>query len=522
MTNFFVATSLVAVLLGVLYQLEILPTSSGVFGGEGEPNLLLLHPKNATQEAKTEGGSGAVEDDDSAAASSAAASGDFNEADEKYQPRRVTQIGPATKVLGSLSSGDGTPWCRGEATFWFVGHEFSEAPYCRRRLQTKRSAAVVWERSRSVVLDDEDSKSVLSGWRYIDRHDCAALDVDGDGVNDIVCVLGANRHKDKGWTELYLTQKNGTVVKVKDHGLHQYPTMSTRYTALLRRAGDGGNRTLLFVSTTGQRRPDGKTNEHRMFRLTSEPPMYFVEHPGPWVKHFQITAHPLVGDFDGNGHDDLLTWTKAGVMPHMYLQGDDGQFNEVQLDANRKKMETLRYWRGVRWGNLTGNKRKDLVVTRGGFRDNHEFWLHVFVGTEEPPYFDFRKPYYTRRLPNVPFGIELLDVNRDGIVDVYVTQRALDSEYCFGDIVEMQETYYGGDAQPPPDWVPPVDRAQDLVLVGSKDPHKNGKYTWKDKVRIRHKMRGCTDMVEAFGNMQTLAVSGGTEPRAGYQYLLEW
>ena len=132
------------------------------------------------------------------------------------------------------------------------------------------------------------------------------------------------------------------LTKTTDHGLQKYPTMSTRYTAKLKWAVDGSQ--LLFVSTTGQRRPDKKTNEHRMFRLTGQKPDYFVELTGPWVGHFQITSHPLVGDFNMDGYGDFLTWTKAGPGPHMYLQTQNGEFKETAIP----KFQTLKYWRGVR------------------------------------------------------------------------------------------------------------------------------------------------------------------------------
>jgi len=84
---------------------------------------------------------------------------------QQFQPKTVTRIGPATKVIGALNMGDGSPWCEGSQMFWFVGHEtIGEAPYCKQ-------ADGSWARSTSVVLDSTDTKSVLSGWKYIDRHD---------------------------------------------------------------------------------------------------------------------------------------------------------------------------------------------------------------------------------------------------------------------------------------------------------------------------------------------------------------
>jgi hypothetical protein len=41
----------------------------------------------------------------------------------------------------------------------------------------------------------------------IDHHDCVYCDVDGDGIEDIVCLVGANVGRGVSYNELYITEK---------------------------------------------------------------------------------------------------------------------------------------------------------------------------------------------------------------------------------------------------------------------------------------------------------------------------
>lgn len=125
------------------------------------------------------------------------------------------------------------------------------------------------------VKNKRDESEENNGW--IDRHGCLALDVNGDRVVDMVCLVGANKGKGFGYNELYLTKSDGTLKKVTNHGLQKYPSMRARLIGRLVRERDKSM--LLFVSAEGHlHRSDGKPSQHRMFRLlkTKKPP-YFKE-----------------------------------------------------------------------------------------------------------------------------------------------------------------------------------------------------------------------------------------------------
>lgn len=136
----------------------------------------------------------------------------------------------------------------------------------------------------------------------IDRHDCVNLDVNLDGSIDLVCLVGADKGEGVGYNELYLTRGNGSLHKVKRHGLQKFPGMRTRNAAKLKHEATGSY--LIFVGTTGYRRDDGRSNVHRMFRhLQTGKPPYFVHVPGPWEKNFAVAA-TLVADVNNDGLDE--------------------------------------------------------------------------------------------------------------------------------------------------------------------------------------------------------------------------
>jgi len=131
-----------------------------------------------------------------------------------WQPA-VTRVekGPATRVIGSISMPYGSRWCKGKQTVWFVGHQPNDQPWC---LDGKGHT---WKNDGPAVFDYTDAKNNDARRTKIDRHDCVHGDFDHNGRQDIVCLVGADRGKGRGWTELYLTQDDGSLLKIRDHGL---------------------------------------------------------------------------------------------------------------------------------------------------------------------------------------------------------------------------------------------------------------------------------------------------------------
>jgi len=283
-----------------------------------------------------------------------------------------------------------------------------EAPMCR-------TESGKWEPDRRATLDFTDKKNEprLSGTPYIDRHDCVPVDANHDGIDDIACFVGAGKAHGKGYSELYLTQGNGTLTKVLNHGLQKYPTLSTRIATTLKHATGS---TLIFVGTKGIVRDDGKTDAHRMFiNLKHGQPPYFRELLGPWIRHYDAVC-AVAADVNSDGLGDLIVCEGEG-RPHMYIQEKNGNFHEVQLPA------AVGNWRNVRIGHVTGSIRPDLVVVEGW--QSEASFMHIFQGKLKAPYFAFSVPYYSRRLPNAAPDVEILDVNNDGTKDIYVVQVSI-------------------------------------------------------------------------------------------------
>lgn len=149
---------------------------------------------------------------------------------------------------------------------------------------------------------DEKNQLVSPGENKIDRHDCVSLKVNNDNLDDIVCLVGAKRATGFGYHELYLSNTDGSLRKVKNHGLHKYPTLSTRAAAKLRhRQSETPN--LVFIGVYAKDRKDGNINSNRMFRTTGGSYPYFKELFGPWTKYNNV-LHASTADVNNDGLDE--------------------------------------------------------------------------------------------------------------------------------------------------------------------------------------------------------------------------
>ena len=292
----------------------------------------------------------------------------------------------------------------------------------------------------------------------------------------------------------------------------------TRIAAELRHA-NGAN--LIFIGTTKRKRSDGLTNTHRMFlNLRSGKAPYFKEVHGPWVKQHYTALCAVAADINGDGIDDLIVCKKKGF-PHMYLQNRKGQFTRVPKHQYIGKKSHVGYWRNARVGRLTNDSMPDLITVEGRGAGPH--YLHIFKGKKTPPYFSFENPYQIMKLPHASLDLELLDVNKDGIKDIYVSQANEKRGYCAADKGKNILSFIpnrGKGGMPPPNWLPPKDKALDLLLVGRM---RKEELSFK-KVKMKaFRGRGCVGLTRKFGsNSQSLIVAEGRAIHNGYNYLLEW
>jgi len=110
-----------------------------------------------------------------------------------FQPK-ITRVehGAATKAIGSVSMARSSPWCpNGGPMVWLVGHQPYEQPWC---YDSKRGE---WTNTTSKARLATNTRELR-----IDRHDCVTLDANADGVDDLVCLVGANKGRGLGLQEL--------------------------------------------------------------------------------------------------------------------------------------------------------------------------------------------------------------------------------------------------------------------------------------------------------------------------------
>jgi hypothetical protein len=346
------------------------------------------------------------------------------------------------------------------------------------------------------------------------------MDVDRDGFDDVICNMGAGKGMGFGYTELYLTNpKNGTLKLIVDdpnvdekksmHGLQKYPTMRNRVAVTVR--NKAGESEYVFMGTLGTRRVDGATNLHRMFRNVYSAPdvfPYFVEVPGPWIQQGLFSATcAIAGDINRDGREDLVVCNGSPEGPALLaLQGANHSFVKVPLGGTKAGVNKyLKHWWNARLFDVTMDGLLDLVVVT-----TYPSRLWIFRGTRGSPFFDFRRPIFEQRLKYMATDVEVLDVNKDGVADIYVVQMDWEvGKYCGPN---------GRTIQLPADVVPPRDQANDLLLVGKV--RKNRRVQFRTVV-LQHAQPGCGWIAERWDD-RTMLVSEGSFSRSGYQLLLEW
>lgn len=419
----------------------------------------------------------------------------------------VVEDSPQRMVYGSISSPEGSPWCGGNATFWMVGHQLDETPHCY------NAELDNWTTPEIAIMDNNDELNDLDATPdHIDRHDCTTLDVDKDGLLDIICLVGADKGQGNGYNELYLTQTDGSLQKVKHHGLQKYTTVRSRFVETLHNKVDEGNVTHVFVAAFGSGRTDGAFNTHAMYRLIDGEP-YFEEVPGPWNRPAKARQISVV-DWNQDGRDDLIVmhmrnWT-------IFLEQEEGgTFREIEYPRNYRNNRI----RSARVADVDQDGIPDLIVTTAKFRNNDKEWfsphLKIFKGIDSPERFDFSQFYFKMALPFAAPDVEVLDVNSDGIPDLYIVLED-DSigTYCGQPMSGKIRRY------PPSDWAAPLDEAQDILLIG-KGWQANEEDHF-EKIIMNHKLRGCGSIAKVFGDNKTMILANGNAGHAGSNAILTW
>lgn len=419
----------------------------------------------------------------------------------------VVESQPQRMVYASISNPEGTPWCEGNATYWLVGHQLEDTPHCF------NAESNTWHTPKIAMMDNRDPLNDLDGKPpNIDRHGCDVLDVNFDGLPDIVCGVGANKGFGDGYSELYITQEDGSIQKELYNGLQKYPTVRARFVKTLKNTVE--NITHVIISAYGTGRQDGAVNFHTMYRLIEGPP-HFEEVFGGWnknAKSIQVT----VADWNEDGRDDLIlmhnrNWTM------FFEQEEGGTFREIMY---KRSYRTERL-RSARVADVNNDGINDLIVTSSQFTkfgQNRRIVgpkLKIFLGIDDPMRFNFLETYFFASLPYSAPDVEIVDVNNDGLPDLYVVQNNDEKGTFCGEPMSWKIRPY-----PPDDWTAPLDEANDFLYMNMGFQPKKAKRF--NKVIMEHQLPGCGFIVEQFGNNRTLVLANGDEGHAGTNAILSW
>lgn len=237
--------------------------------------------------------------------------------------------------------------------------------------------------------------------------------------------------------------------------------------------------------------------------------------PGPWIGYYDVTC-VVNADLNNDNRDDLILCNGKGQV-NIFIQRVNGTFRRMSLPPSAN----LDRWRNVRMGRIIRKKRPSMVVT-GDTKEGGHF-VHVFQPIPGPRCYDFEKPSYSASLPHAAPDLEILDVNSDGLNDVYIVQNDESSGYCATKQQQMRQ-YWNGTAEKksnPKAWVPPVDAAVDILLV-----REGGAGVAFREVAMNRDLRGCGTFARRFkpkgSSSPQLVLGNGDASHPGYHYQLEW
>ena len=148
-----------------------------------------------------------------------------------------------------------------------------------------------------------------------DRHECAAVDVNGDRRLDLFCAFGANHGTGFKLNRLYLQEPNHTFVEQgARYGLME-PFTRARNAVFLNANGDAHPD--LFTMNEADR-GDGFPSHNRLFVNHGED-NGFRDAPEYGLAFEGDGGHASLGDIDGDGWQDLL----VAAAPHKYAEATD-------------------------------------------------------------------------------------------------------------------------------------------------------------------------------------------------------
>lgn len=248
------------------------------------------------------------------------------------------------------------------------------------------------------------------GFPRVDRHGCTAMDVDGSGLPDLYCAVGASRGSGFKANELWIDPGGPDPVdKAAEAGVLD-ATGRGRQTTFLR-SGRGG--AIDLVITNSPVRVDGLPSLGRLFRVRGDGTFSARRQPGFAARLGALAIG--AGDYDGDGRDDLLLVTggaqapqaegtrlyrntrrglvdvtgRTGIRSFGEIDAElvdlnrDGRLDLVRLSPTRLRVSiwrkgrfkpvyerALTHGRALATGDVDGDRLPDIYIVRGNSRGN--------------------------------------------------------------------------------------------------------------------------------------------------------
>jgi len=432
---------------------------------------------------------------------------------------KVILVETSRRMMGSLMLPEGSPWCGGKPTYFVSGHHNPESFNCE-------------------VSPGVFERVVTGKFERIDRHGCSSLDVDNDGIIDIMCSRGGSKGTGtEGYNEVHLTNEDGSIEQIFDHGLESPTRRSKDFVVFKGRDGED----LVFETVNGYPREDGMTNNNQMYKMVPQLQngAYFQPIKGPWDDQSLYPLVVVTGKFDNDDALDIFLFGRH-LIDSLTEPGKQVSQNTVQIYRQGNKSGLFAQ------ASLREIGRADAVYefSQATAEDFNDDGLHDIVF-----YDDITKKFYimwnkTRGVgrKKIKFfrrtlhhkgdydgknfivnGIRAIDVNGDGLMDIYVSQSRNDEgEYCdtkvkggYPAVVEK----FGIDKDNVFDFEPPIDPIPDLLFIQQAT---NKAYPTFRVHELNLGLRGCAGPeLRPFGN-QRLAVPYSHLQYPGYLYLLDW
>ena len=309
---------------------------------------------------------------------------------------------------------------------------------------------------------------------WVDRHACAAADVNRDGRMDFFCNIGGEGgYATAKANELWIQQANGRFVQAPGTGAED-PTGRGRIPVFLDLNHDGYPD--LYVTNESTPRTDGLPNWNHLY--LNQKDSTFVEVQTAATGSAALGLSPgydcaVKGDVDGDGWDDLLV-CQHNAAGHVFVNNHANDFSVLATPAASYG------WKDAALADMNGDGRDDLVVIT--VHDRLQVWLNAGIA----PW--FTKPALDVALPNPGQGLTVGQFNADNRRDVYV---ALANATC-------------GSTGP--------DTAPDVVFLSTPTG------SWQMQV-LPQAWSGCGHLAATVGERQVL-VENGTPALTGPHYLL--